>query len=73
MISRFRVLCLLVFLWPIGAAADDATIVIVGDSLSAAYGMQLSESWPSLLQQRLDQLQLLHDKSHQIHREGVGE
>jgi acyl-CoA thioesterase-1 len=55
MISRFRVLCLLIFLWPIGAAADDATIVIVGDSLSAAYGMALSESWPSLLQQRLDQ------------------
>jgi len=44
-----------VFLWPIGAVAEDATIVIVGDSLSAAYGMALSESWPSLLQQRLDQ------------------
>lgn len=48
-------LCLLIFLWPVGAAAVDATIVIVGDSLSAAYGMELSESWPSLLQQRLDQ------------------
>jgi acyl-CoA thioesterase-1 len=55
MISRFRLLCLLIFLWPVGAAAVDATIVIVGDSLSAAYGMELSESWPSLLQQRLDQ------------------
>ena len=48
-------LCLLIFLWPVGAAAVDATIVIVGDSLSAAYGMELGESWPSLLQQRLDQ------------------
>lgn len=48
-------LCLLIFLWPVGAAAVDATIVIVGDSLSAAYGMELSESWPSLLQQRVDQ------------------
>jgi acyl-CoA thioesterase-1 len=32
-----------------------ASIVIVGDSLSAAYGMEISESWPSLLQQRLDE------------------
>lgn len=40
-----------------GAAAA-ATIVIVGDSLSAAYGMEISESWPSLLQQRL------HENGH---------
>lgn len=31
------------------------SIVIVGDSLSAAYGMEIRESWPSLLQQRLDE------------------
>jgi len=55
MISRFRLLCLLVCFWPLYAAADDSTIMILGDSLSAAYGMELSESWPSLLQQRLDQ------------------
>jgi len=48
-------LCLLICLWPAWVAADGKTIVILGDSLSAAYGMQLSESWPSLLQQRLDQ------------------
>ena len=36
-------------------AADEDTIVILGDSLSAAYGMEVSESWPSLLQQRLDE------------------
>ena len=30
-------------------------IVILGDSLSAAYGMEVDESWPSLLQRRLDQ------------------
>jgi acyl-CoA thioesterase I len=35
-----------------GSAAPPS-IVIVGDSLSAAYGMEISESWPSLLQQRL--------------------
>jgi len=55
MVSRFRLLCLLVCFWPLHAAAEDATIIILGDSLSAAYGMELSESWPSLLQQRLDQ------------------
>jgi acyl-CoA thioesterase-1 len=55
MISRFRLLCLLLCLWPLGAVAEEATIIVLGDSLSAAYGMELNESWPSLLQQRLDQ------------------
>ncbi len=36
-------------------ATDEDTIVILGDSLSAAYGMEVSQSWPSLLQQRLDE------------------
>ena len=48
-------LCLLIGFWSVEAVADDATIVILGDSLSAAYGMELSESWPSLLQRRLEQ------------------
>jgi len=30
-------------------------IIVLGDSLSAAYGMELSQSWPSLLQERLPQ------------------
>jgi len=40
-----------------GAVDDDdvGTILILGDSLSAAYGMEIGESWPSLLQQRLDE------------------
>jgi acyl-CoA thioesterase-1 len=43
-------------LLPLSAAAADAkAIVILGDSLSAAYGMELSQAWPSLLQQRLEQ------------------
>ena len=29
-------------------------ILIIGDSLSAGYGMALDESWPKLLQKRLD-------------------
>ena len=28
-------------------------IIVLGDSLSAAYGMEISQSWPSLLQERL--------------------
>ena len=31
----------------------DHVLLILGDSLSAAYGMERSESWPSLLQERL--------------------
>jgi len=43
-------------LWVLTAQATQApTILIVGDSLSAAYGMELAESWPSLLQKRLNE------------------
>ena len=36
------------------AAPDQApAIIVLGDSLSAAYGMEISQAWPSLLQQRL--------------------
>jgi acyl-CoA thioesterase-1 len=35
--------------------ADSGSILILGDSLSAAYGMEIGEAWPSLLQQRLDE------------------
>jgi acyl-CoA thioesterase-1 len=34
-------------------AQAGATIIVLGDSLSAAYGMEISQSWPSLLQERL--------------------
>ena len=39
-------------------ADEEAAIIVLGDSLSAAYGMEISESWPSLLQQRL------HENGH---------
>ncbi|MEE4216853.1 MAG: arylesterase [Xanthomonadales bacterium] len=55
---RFKLVFLLVLLvgLPLSVqAAEEDTIVILGDSLSAAYGMEVSESWPNLLQQRLDQ------------------
>ncbi|MGM0563367.1 MAG: arylesterase [Pseudomonadota bacterium] len=37
------------------AASDDATVLIVGDSLSAAYGIATEEAWVTLLRQRLDE------------------
>jgi acyl-CoA thioesterase-1 len=39
---------------PPAAVRDEVqAIVVLGDSLSAAYGMEISQSWPSLLQERL--------------------
>ena len=34
-------------------AQSGPAIIVLGDSLSAAYGMEISQSWPSLLQERL--------------------
>jgi acyl-CoA thioesterase-1 len=34
-------------------AQSGPAIIVLGDSLSAAYGMEMSQSWPSLLQERL--------------------
>ena len=34
-------------------AGDEGVILVLGDSLSAAYEMKLDESWPTLLQNRL--------------------
>jgi acyl-CoA thioesterase-1 len=34
-------------------SADAPVVLVVGDSLSAGYGMELSQSWPRLLQNRL--------------------
>lgn len=42
-------------------------IVILGDSLSAAYGMEISESWPSLLQDRL----LEHGHTYQVFNSSI--
>ena len=38
-----------------GAATSGTTILILGDSLSAAHNISTEESWPVLLQQRLQQ------------------
>ena len=52
MLKRF--LCLLFAIsLPSAPAAAEPTILILGDSLSAAYGMAREEGWTALLQQRL--------------------
>ena len=45
-----------------GALASTAspTILVVGDSLSAGYGIDVDQSWPALLQERLDSLGYEH-------------
>ncbi|ALZ74982.1 arylesterase [Rheinheimera sp. F8] len=40
---------------PISADAATKTLMIVGDSLSAGYGLQQPQSWPALLQRSLEQ------------------
>jgi len=40
------------------AQASQPSILVIGDSLSAGYGMDIAQSWPMLLQERLDQQQL---------------
>ncbi len=59
---RFKSILLLVALFglpsmfPLGTLAGDAPVIIIlGDSISAAYNMETGQSWPSLLQQRLDE------------------
>lgn len=50
-------LMVLLMLNPMQARAEGETpiILILGDSISAAYNMEISQSWPSLLQDRLQQ------------------
>ena len=40
-------------LWAAGAAAADKSILVLGDSLSAAYGIARSRGWVALLEERL--------------------
>jgi len=48
-------LSLLCFLWlPLSVRADDDKLLVVGDSLSAAYGMAEEAGWVSLLKEQLD-------------------
>lgn len=39
--------------WMPIAWAKDNTVLVMGDSLSAGYGMSLEQAWPTLLQGKL--------------------
>jgi acyl-CoA thioesterase-1 len=55
---KFRLLAILLCCFAAAApawAGQEAAIVILGDSLSAAFGMEMRQSWPSLLQDRLEE------------------
>jgi acyl-CoA thioesterase I len=48
-----RILLLLIILVAPSISAAQPVVLIVGDSLSAGYGLAIHENWPSLLQDRL--------------------
>jgi acyl-CoA thioesterase-1 len=52
----------------IANAGDSAAVLILGDSISAAYNMEISQSWPSLLQSRLDQ----HGYAYRVFNSSIG-
>jgi acyl-CoA thioesterase-1 len=58
MSKRIVSLCCVIVLWSCSLAANAAVqrILIYGDSLSAAFGIAVSGSWPGLLDQRLKSL-----------------
>lgn len=49
----YRVLLAILVAW-ISGYANAGTVVVLGDSISAAYGMELEQGWVSLLQARLN-------------------
>src|SRR5437773_1376155 len=48
-----KMLVLLFMLWALGAAAAEKSILVFGDSLSAAYGIAQSRGWVALLEDRV--------------------
>ncbi len=55
-IRSFVVFALLLAAWPV--SANQNTLLVVGDSLSAAYGVPSDTAWVQLLRERLDSLGL---------------
>ncbi len=53
LIHRSLLLCLLV-LAPLSAADEPPTLLVLGDSLSAAYGIDESEGWVQLMAEKLE-------------------
>lgn len=53
---KLKVLCLLFFtlLWSTAAAQESQTILFFGDSITAGYGIDTFDAFPSLIQEKLD-------------------
>ncbi len=51
----YKFALLLLFFLPTLVFSQGKTLLIIGDSLSAAYGINEQQGWPHLLQQRLDE------------------
>ena len=50
----FSILLLWLVIWPsLAASAEAPVILVLGDSLSAGYGIPAEQGWVSLLQRRL--------------------
>lgn len=54
LLNGLKIILLLSALLSTTVLAAPANILILGDSLSAGYGIEVNDSWPSLLQQKLD-------------------
>ena len=50
-----KTLLLLLFICPTAFGTDSPRVLILGDSLSAGYGLSAGQSWVNLLQARLDE------------------
>lgn len=56
-----RILLFVFLTWSVaGLSADRPRLLVVGDSLSAGYGLATGESWTALLQEKLDRLGYPH-------------
>lgn len=49
----YRILIFVIYLLSFPVLAQEKTILVLGDSLSAAYGIPVEDGWVSLLEQRL--------------------
>ena len=49
-------LCVVGFIQPVASASEPSVLLILGDSLSAGYGMDREQSWVNLLDIRLQEL-----------------
>jgi acyl-CoA thioesterase I len=53
MYLRFLFLCFALVVGPVSGAAEPRTVLVVGDSLSAAFGIDQAAGWVALLDRRL--------------------